>query len=236
MRHSTIGLILGALVLVAVPPPAQAQQDYAGRYTISVTGSRIYYDNSSALKDTWSGGVEIDYNVKNWVAIGAYVYGARPTTDGDFFPLVRMQFRDTVVVQTVSQQVTQIDYGVSANFRIPFRRAFFRALGGIGGYTFFLDDQRIESPEVPGTLEDSHTGLELLIGGAVGYRFGGAGAIELRVRDFIYTDFDREVFNVSEPLLAEPTIPQPSEGRPEPKSTIHNIHLELAFAFNLGGR
>ncbi len=236
MRHVTIGSVLGALLLVAVPPPADAQQDYAGRYTISVVGSRIYYDDTSALKDTWSGGVEIDYNVKNWAAVGVYVHGARPTTDGDFFPLVRLQFRDTVVVTTVSQQVTQLDYGLSANFRFPLGPAFLRAVAGVGGYSFFFDDQRIQSPVVPGTLKDSTTDLEFVLGGAVGYRFGGSGAIELRVRDFIYTGYDRNDFSVSEPLLSAPTIPQPSEGKPEPKDTIHNIQIQLAFAFNLGGR
>jgi hypothetical protein len=70
----------------------------------------------------------------------------------------------------------------------------------------------------------------------VGYRFGQTGAIEFRLRDFIYTDFDRENFNVSEPLLAATDIPHPREDIPEPKSTIHNINIELGFSFTLGGR
>lgn len=236
MRHAAIGLVLGALLL-AVPPPADAQQDVTGRYTISVVGARVYYDNSSALKDSWAGGVEAEYNLKEWFSFGAYVFGGRPTTDGEFFPLVRMPFQDTVVVQTVSQQVTNIDYGLTANFRFPISSAYLRALGGVGGYTFFLDDQRIDVPTSDGRHEDHFTSWAFVVGASAGYTFGGSGAVELKVRDFIYTDFDREKFNLSEPLLGVGSIPTPQDVHdlPEPKSTIHNIHIELAFAFTLGG-
>lgn len=233
MRHVTTGLVLGALLLTAAPP--LQGQDIQGRYTITVLGSRIYYDESSALQDAWSGGVEGEYNLTNWLSLGAYLFGARPTTDGSFFPLVRLQFRDTVLFELVSQQVTQLDYGLSANVRYTTGPLHLRALGGVGGYTFYLDDERIDRPVVPGQLKDSFSGLEFVIGAGIAYSFGETGSIELRARDFIFTDFDRERFNVSEPLLSAPSIPHPRENIPEPESTIHNIHLELAFSFILGG-
>ncbi len=233
MRHLTIALISGALLL-AVPPPADAQ-DFGGRYTVSVVGGRIYYDNASALQNTWSGGLEMEYNVKEWAGLGLYLFGARPTTDGSFFPLVRLQFQDTVLFQLVSQQVTQIDFGLSAKFRYSLGQIQLRAMGGVGRYVFYLDDDRIDSPGVPGALEDSFAEWEFVVGAGVGYHFGRTGAVEFQVGDFIYTGYDRERFNASAPLLAAPNVPHPRADIPAPKSTLHNIRLQLAFSFILGG-
>jgi hypothetical protein len=113
----------------------------------------------------------------------------------------------------------------------------FQAIGGVGGYTIYLDDERTFSPNIiAGQRKDKFSGLAYNIGGAVGYRFGRTGAVEVRLRDFIYTDWDREQLNVSEPLLAATDIPHPRTDLPEPKSTIHNINIELGFSFTLGGR
>jgi hypothetical protein len=236
MRKVALGLLFGALSLAATSPASA--QDVGGRYTVAVIGGRAIYDQSSALEDAWTGGLEAEYNLKDWVAVGFYVMAARPTTDGRYFPLVRMEFSDTVLFELVSQQVTQFDFGVNTAVRVPLGRFHIRALAGIGRYVFNLDDQRIDSPTVPGQLKDSFAGLAFNFGGVAGVRFGETGAVELRVRDFVYTDFDREHFNISEPLLAASDVPHP---RPdllfsEKKSTIHNIHVELGFSFTLGGR
>lgn len=43
----------------------------------------------------------------------------------------------------------------------------------------------------------------------------------LEVRDLLFFDYDRDWFNLSDPLLAEPRFPGPT---PPPKeSTIHNL-------------
>jgi len=236
MKRSGIGLVVGALLMSVAPPAAAQQEDVGGRYTFTVVGARTYYDNSSALKDTWGGGLEAEYNLQNWIAIGAYLRGARPTTDETFFPLVRLEFQDTVLFELVSQQVTEINYGAMVSVRASLSNFFFKGIGGVGAYVFNLDDQRIDSPTfLVNEREDSFSNLAWNLGGSAGYRFGRTGAIEVRVRDFIYTDFDRDRFSVSEPLLSAPNVPEPSEGKPEPKSTIHNIILELGFSFTLGG-
>lgn len=236
MRKVTLGLIVGAGFL-ALTPPASGQ-DIGGQYTVTVIGGRTLYDESSALEDAWAGGIEGQYNVNNWLAVGGYFMAARPTTDGRFFPLVRMEFTDTVLFELVSQQVTEFNFGANVALRAPLGRFHVRGLAGIGRYVFNLDDQRIDSPTVPGQLKDSFGGLAFNFGGVLGLRFGEAGAVEFRVRDLVYTDFDRDHFNASEPLLAATDVPHP---RPdllfsEKKSTIHNIHLELGFSFTLGGR
>lgn len=234
MRHIASGLVVGALLLAVAPPTTG--QDIGGRYTVTLIGGRTLYAESSALEDAWSGGFEAQYNVSGWAGFGIYFIAARPTTDGSFFPLVRMEFSDTVLNFLVSQQVTQFDYGVSAALRASLGMLQLRGLGGVGRYVFNLDDQRIDSPTVPGALKDSFAGLALSFGGIVGLGLGETGAVEVRVRDFVYTDFDREDFNLSEPLLAAPDVPHPRPNPPAPESTIHNIHIEVGFSFTLGGR
>jgi hypothetical protein len=235
MKQIAIGLVVGALLLSVGQPAVAQQEEVGGRYTFTVVAARTMYDESSALQDAWTGGLEAEYNIQNWIALGGYLMAARPSTDGDFFPLVRLEFQDTVFLQTVSQQMTQIDYGAQVSFRAALDRFFFRGIGGVGGYVFNLDDARIATPAVPGTIDDKVTGLAWNIGAMVGYRFGRTGSVEFRVRDFIYTDFDRDKFAVSEPLLGAPDIPHPAENLPEKKATIHNIQLQLGFSFTVGG-
>lgn len=230
MRYLASGSLLSALLLAAAPP--SSAQEIAGRYTVTVIGGRTLYAESSALEDAFTGGLEAQYNFTEWLGLGFYFMAARPTTDGSFFPLVRLEFSDTVFNTLVSQQVTQLDYGVSAAVRYPLGRFHVRGVGGIGGYTFNLDDQRIESPSLP---EDRFSGLAFSAGAVLGYAFSRAGAVELRIRDFIYTDFDREKFNVSEPLLAVTDVPHPNPNPPPPEDTIHNLHFEVGFSFTLGG-
>ncbi len=236
MRYLASSLVLGALLLV-LAPPSSGQETTRGRYTVSVVGARMLYDNSSAIEDAWTGGVEAQYNIREWLGLGVYFNAARPTTNGEFFPLVRLEFSDTVINTLISQQVTQLDFGAIASVRVPLGRFQVRGVAGIGRYVFNLDDQRIDSPAVPGQLKDSFGDLSYNIGGAVGFVFGAAGAVEFRIRDFIYTDYDRDSFNLSEPLLAATDVPHP---RPdllfsEKKSTIHNLRLELGFSFTFGG-
>lgn len=229
--------VLGAWLALegALAAPAAAQ-DLAGRYSISVVGGRTNYDASSALKDDFFGGVEARYHVTERIGIGVHLLASRPTTDGSYFPMVRMEFSDTVFYYLVSQQVTQIDYGVSGSLRVPLGRWEVRGTAGVGRYLFNLDDQRVDSPTLPGELSDSFGDWSFQFGGSVGYALGGTGVVELRVRDFVYGDFDRERFNVSEPLLSAQGIPHPNPNPPPPESTIHNLRFEFGFRFTLGGR
>lgn len=236
MKRIGIGLLVGALLSSLAPPAVAQQEDIGGRYTITIVGARTFYDEASALKDTWSGGVEVEYNIKNWFGIGGYLRGARPTSDETFFPLVRLEFQDTVLFELVSQQVTEINYGAMLSVSAAVSNFLFKGIGGVGGYVINLDDQRIDTPDmIANQRKDSFSDLAWSIGGSVGYRFGRTGAVELRLRDFIYTGFDRDKLSVSEPLLSAPDVPHPREDIPEAKSTIHNINVELGFSFTLGG-
>lgn len=91
---------------------------------------------------------------------------------------------------------------------------------------------------MPGKLEDFFTEFAFNFGAVAAYRFSEIGALELRLRDFVYTNYDRDRFSVSEPLLGAPDVPHPHPDKvySDKKDTIHNIHFELGFSFTLGGR
>lgn len=234
MKRLFTGLALGALGLAMTATPAAAQAA-AGEYTITVLGGQTLYDESSALKNAPYGGIQAQYNITDNFGVGAYGLGARPTTDGTFYPLVRMEFNDTVFHYLVSQQMVGLDYGVLAFGRLPMGRLDVEVLGGVGRYTFSVDDQRNDRPTVPGTLEDEFSGTQFQIGGGIGFAVAGNKGIRLEVRDFIYTGYDREWFNLSDPLLGATNVPHPRPNPPEAKSTIHNIRVQLGFSFVPGG-
>lgn len=237
MRSSTRTL-MATLVALGAAMPAQAQDP--GQYSVTVLGGVAMYPDGTALQSAPTAGLEAHYLASSMLGIGFYVMGARPTTDERFFPLTRMEFKDTVYHYLTSQQVLNVDYGISASLRGSVGRFELMGLGGVGRYWFSLDDERISGPAIPSQEQDLDTfgGMEYMVGGAVGMNFGESGTIRLQVRDMIYTDFDRNRFDLSEPLLAARNMPHPHQELldSENKSTTHNLRAQIGLTFYPGGR
>lgn len=237
MRKLGIGLGVAMAGLVLAPTFLTAQT--SGRYGITVLAGQSTFADGSALKSTPVAGLEAQFLPTEMFGIGFYIMGARPTTDERYFPMTRMEFNDSVYHYLVSQQVVNLDVGVSGSARAAFGQVEVMGLAGVGRYYFSLDNERIWSPrEIPNEDYDSFGGLEYLVGGSIGYHFGESGAIRLQVRDVIYTDFDRNRFDVSEPLLGARNVPHPHQELldSENKDTIHNIRFNVGFTFFPGGR
>lgn len=230
-----LGLALMGLALAS--PMASAQQ--AGEYGVTVLAGQATYAEGSALGSAPMAGLEAHFLPTTMFGVGFYVMGSRPTTDERYFPMTRMEFNDSVYHYLVSQQVLNVDFGVSGSVRAGIGSFEVMGLAGVGRYYFSLDNERISSPrQVPNEDYDSFGGLEYMLGGSVGYNFGESGAIRVQVRDMVYTDFDRNQFDVSEPLLAARNVPHPNQDLldSENNSTIHNIRLNVGFTFFPGGR
>jgi hypothetical protein len=226
---------LAAAVLVAAALPARAQDLQPRHYTIGLMGGFTAYDESSALRNAFYGGVEGAYWVLPQFAVGLHILGSRPTSDGSMFPMVRVPYADTAYHYLVSQQITKVEAGLQGMLRLPVGPFLLEGIGGIGRYMIDLDPQRSERPVV---IEERVTGLRgtsFMVGAGAAVQVGRSGGLRLQVRDFIYTDYDRNVLDMSEPLLSAEAIPHPREHFPEPKSTIHNLRYEVGFFFRPRG-
>lgn len=200
--------VLLACASLAWATAASAQ--VAGRYQVSVTGAWTQWDESSALEDAVAGGIDARYFLTGNLGAGFYFQASRPNTDGTFFPLVRLDFGDTVLVYTVAQQVGSFDLGVQAFYRIPVgSRLAAMAFGGAGIYAFSLDPQQSDFPTVPGTMDRFFYEPEYTFGGSLDITLGQTAGFRLELRDLVYTDFDRDRFSLSDPLFREENLPHP---------------------------
>lgn len=234
-RIMPLGLATAALVLL----PALVGAQQAGQYAVSVLAGQTTYEDVAAIQSAPMAGIEAQYQPTSMLGVGFYVMGSRPTTDERYFPMSRLEFKDSVYHYLVNQQVVNIDFGVSASLRAGFGAFEVMGLGGAGRYVFALDEERSRSPQsIPNQDDDTFSGMEYMVGGSVGYNFGESGVIRLQVRDMIYTDYDRNRFDVSEPLLSARNVPHPNPDllAAESKDTVHSIRLNLGFTFFPGGR
>lgn len=203
-----------------------------GRYQVTATGGYTVWDRSSALKNSVAGGLDARYYFTERFGGGLYFHASRSNTDGTFFPLVRLDFGDTVLVYVVSQQVGAFDAGIQGFLRFPLgSRLALVGVGGIGIYSFSVDPQQSDFPRVPGTVERMFSGREYTVGAGAEWGLTGNTGLRLEVRDFIYTNYDRDRFNLSDPLLREENLPHPRLELPAKKSTIHSLRYAIGFTF-----
>lgn len=237
MKWSTIGL-LTALVTVGGVAPGLAQtsgpQSPVGRYSGTVSGGWTQYDAAAGLKDAAFAGFDVMYNLNRMVSFGPYLSASRPTTDGEYFPFLRLEFGDTVFTYLMSQQLTVFDVGLAAAVGVPVGPVVLQGLGGIGAYTVRLDPQRSNKPVVVGTEVNGFSGMQYALGAGLTVNVPG-GALSMQARDVVYTDYERDLLNVSQPLFGGSAIPHPNADIEEAKSTIHNLRYEVGFNFRLGG-
>lgn len=227
MRTLPVWLACASLAW-ATAAPAQV----AGRYQVSAMGAWTQWDESSGLEDAVAGGIDARYFLTGNLGAGFYFQASRPNTDGTFFPLVRLDFGDTVLVYTVAQQVGSFDLGVQAFYRVVIgSRLAVVGFGGGGIYAFSVDPQQADFPRRPGTFDRFFYEPEYTFGGSLDIALGQNAGFRVEVRDLVYADFDRDRFNLSDPLFREENLPHPRLELPEKKDTIHNLRYTVGFTF-----
>ena len=208
---------LGTTTAVAQKEPQQ--------FSIGPRVGYIKYADNTALNETAMLGLNGVYYLNSNIGIGFMLDIARPQTDGDFFP-AEMSFGDTTFIFKITQPVTVVQFGLQLELTTGGSFAPFVS-GSVGGYRVSTD------PQV-GAAEDLEE-FGFSIGGGFDISTGGGTAIRLEVRDFVFTDFDRDIlypvrgdFQPSRfPELVP--LPDPFTG------SAQNIHVALAFTFTPGG-
>lgn len=239
-RTSGVLIAFAALLWVAAPGWSQVER---GQFDVNIGGGVALHPNSSALQS-----VSPILNLKGRaflndnVGLGFSVDYARTETDDDIFPLAQFVFStaDSTLYVALKQPVAIFSYQFLATLGAPVSEGAFYPyiMGGIGGYTLYLDPQEAEGPE-------RQSDLALTVGGAVKLRLAGNSAIELSVRDVIFTGYERDRLNPTPPrdcranterqftgdVCANERFPFLDPAGEDPSETVHNIVLSASFSF-----
>jgi len=211
------------LLLLALSAEANAQIE-AGRFRLSAGVGAQDFAESSALKTTFVGALDANYYFTRNLAVGLFGQVSRPETDPDFYPLVRMDFGEETSLYQPAQKVTHYVVGLQAQLSIELSRLAPYAVGGVGYYAFTLDPEQNRS-------EQKRDGYSVNLGIGASYAISGGAGIILEIRDVALFDYDRDWFNLSDPLLAEPRVPEPGGEPPDKQSTIHNLRFSVGFTY-----
>src|SRR5690606_19885948 len=77
------------------------------------------FDEAAALENGPAAGLEVQYFLRPTIAVGGYLSVGRPTTRGEYFPLVGLEFEDSTFFYLPDQTVTQIGFGLAGMLRLP---------------------------------------------------------------------------------------------------------------------
>lgn len=245
MRLSRVVAVALAVSVAAAwnPRAAEAQGPAeAGSWVVTPNVAYTLYDDATPFEDGPSLGLEAHYAVTPNFAVGTTLSFARPEVDGNYFPLVLMEFgADSVMLFEAGQQVTEADAAVVATLGATVAgRGYLYAQGGAGAYSFFLDPQVMQSVRKR-EGKDIISGLMVPVAGGFAYQLSGRSGFRLEVRDQILFDFDRSELNPVEPRfrntcdLRDICMPEANGDPPAPNDTVHNLRLMLGFEFVPGG-
>jgi hypothetical protein len=246
-RKALVVSIVTLAALATAVSHGRAQVVEPGNFDVGVGGGVMFHPNHSAIVSS-SPFINMHSTIfitENF-GLGFALDYSRTETDDDIFPLAQFQFptADSTIFVAMRQPMALFHYQFTAAAGLPIGNSLYGYLtGGIGGYTIYLDPQQNEAP-------DSHSDLSLSIGAAMKFRVAGSSAIEIGVRDFIYTGFERDVLNPtfdracregSENRYAGRFCPNErypllnpeysSADWSEAQSTVHNIVVTAAFTF-----
>jgi hypothetical protein len=245
MTRTRLIAALGALAALAtLAPRAKARGQEGADSTVrddrGGSGRQLFWvspsvgvqlsDRASALdRAVPVAGLDVNYRLTPFLAIGFTGSASRPKTDAEFFNLVEMPVGDTSEFYRVSQRVTQFTYGVQAVATFTTARFAPYALGSLGGYTFSMDPQA-----VGGTRR--YSGPAASVGGGLRIPVGGNAGVVLDARDVIFLSYERERLDATDPLLHTRNFDPVPAGKPAPKSAIHNLRFSLGVTFVPRGR
>ena len=226
-------MVAGATLLASGAASAQEGLPEADTLPSSGSGRRPFvvtpylgwqaFDEASALRGNAAFGLDLAYRLSANLGIALSGGAVRPETDGEFFPLVRLG-GDSSRYYRVSQRVTEYTYGVAAIGMVPMGRLTPYAIGGVGRYLFTMNPQATGATSRFG-------GPMFMVGGGVNMPLGARTGVTLDLRDVIFGSFERERLDATDPLFRDTRFDPVPAGKPEPKSTLHNIRLSIGVSF-----
>ena len=199
----------------------------AGSRPFTVTpsvGVQMYDTHSGFRRSTVAAGIDFSYRLGRMLGIGVTASAARPETDETYFPLVRQSAGDTSLYYRVSQRVEEYTIGARATGSFPIGR-FLPYVGvGAGMYSLTMD------PQAVGTTKRS-SGPMFSFGGGINVPFGDRAGITLDLRDVVFTSFDRDDLDATDPLFRDDRFDPIPAGKPAPRSSVHNIRFSVGVSF-----
>jgi hypothetical protein len=241
-RHAIAAvLVMGLFGEHAAAQNADSMPITPNLYRVAGLVGYQWFDESSALDNAPFIGMRISRGIGRMFSGGLSVAFARPTTKGEYFPWNRQIYfsdashqNDTTLLFQVEQRVTiatsTLDLGFGIGGESPGGGRF--ALGGVrasvnvgaGFWAVWLDPERTKG-------NNGHGGMAFPIGGGIMIPVGRGASLGARIDDVILTNFYRDMFSLSDPLLSEDLFLNPLVTPPPPKTPIHNMRLTFAFSF-----
>ncbi|MBI4410375.1 MAG: outer membrane beta-barrel protein [Gemmatimonadetes bacterium] len=224
MRLRAQALTIAFLSGFAAAAPAQVA---SGQFQLTPYGGFLWADKSAALDDAPVVGLEGVYYASTNIAFGFYGSFTRGQSDGSYFPAMQWDVGpDTTRLFHVGQDLSIATYGGVLKLGMTFGRIAPYVAGGIGGYTFFLDPQSNDQPQVmSGTTFEAGGGFHLGLTQRTGLR--------VDVRDVVFTDYDRDKLNPVQERFRSTVFLHARP--PAAESTVHNLRAAIGFTY-LPGR
>jgi hypothetical protein len=224
---------LTLLASVALPGATDAQA-VARQFTVAPRAGYIRFDRASSIENGGFVGVDAMYNVTSMFSLGASASWARANTRGEDF-VAALTFGDPTVGDTtfyfhVTQPLSVVTYEAVGVARLPLAAARLTPflMAGAGAYTVYMDPQITAGPR-----KMSHFGAS--IGGGVEMRLGQRSGLRFDVRDQIFTKFDRDRLNPTDPRFTAIAYPEDFPVPPTAKETLHNLSFSFGFTFTPSG-
>jgi hypothetical protein len=228
------GLLMGALLLGAHALDAQMTP---GEFLMSARGDWQTYANSAALDAAPAVAVEATYFLTPQIGVGFQVAAARPWTRGEYFPLGRHTYwsqasaNDTTILYVLNQQLTALDFGVQAEYRMAFDRLEPFVQAGVGRYAFYFDRQLQPQSDRDRRMMG---GMAFSLGAGLGYAVSEGARVMISASDRIYRGYDREQLSLADRLLREDRFVNPLTPPPAAQDVIHNLRFSAGFSFAPG--
>jgi opacity protein-like surface antigen len=233
-------LAAACLMLVAGTLGAQDTTLVVDETAVNETGPRPFTVTPSVgvqMYDTHSGfrrssvvaAIDLTYRLGSMLGVGLTASAGRPETDETYFPLVRQSAGDTSLFHRVSQRVEEYTVGVRATGSMPLGRLLPYVAVGAGVYSFTMD------PQAVGTTKRT-SGPMFSLGGGINVPFGERAGITLDLRDVVFSSFDRDDLDATDPLFRDDRFDPIPAGKPGPKSSIHNIRFSVGVSFVPGSK
>ncbi len=235
MNRKLAALLAVGLGVSASGLRAQDAQE-VGRFQVTPVIGVMRFDRTSALSTPatafsthmWPyAGLTALYRIRGGVRVGLYLEGTRAETSPYYYPLVMLRTGNTYELDSLTQRVVVMSYGLAATVDLPFGAKLLPYLrGGVGQHSVFPDVQHMRSTA-------SITGAEFSLGGGLGYKTGGGGLVRLELVDNMWSKWDRDRLNPTalayqNTLFPEDNPPGITWAKP---SIIHNLRFMLGFTF-----
>jgi len=219
---------------LTVPVGLEGQQQ-KGSWSVDVGAGMQGYDSSSGMNSGAFLSAGAIYQITDRIGVGPSLQYTRNSSDGSFYTGVLDFGADSARVFQVGQTLNTLHYTADVRFDfLPENDIDPYVLGGIGGYTTYLETQANSGI---GRLSD----LLFQIGGGIRWSVSEGAGVIIDLRDVVYTNWDREDLNPIRPehrncsVPGDPgstcRFPDAETSTPDANSTLHNIRFTIGLTF-----